>query len=160
MAVAECVEVQNHTAIYRKYIEPKYGRIPRFSNGSYAVEIFESAPRIISINENQRKLIALNNKFDSIKILDEFKNNSNQNIASIFNFLANYLISLNLDKIDLEFTSDNSLLFSFSKGDFISFFEFYIDDSEVLFSAFKNNVKLNSYSGSIFDSLRKIKSYI
>lgn len=160
MAVAECVEVQNQTAIYRKYVEPKYRRVPRFSNGSYAVEIFESAPKIISINENQRKLIALSNKFDSIKILDEFKNNSNHRTSTIFNHLANSLISLNPEKIDLEFTSDNSLLFSFSKGDFVSFFEFYIDDSEVLFSAFKNNIKLNSYSGGIVDSLHKIKSYL
>ena len=160
MIVAECVEVQNQTAIYRKYVEPKYRRVPRFSNGSYSLEIFESAPKVISINENQRKLISLSNKFDSIKILDEFKNNTNHRIYDTFNYIANSLISLNPEKIDLEFTSDNSLLFSFSKGDLVSFFEFYIDDSEVLFSAFKNNSKLNSYSGGVADSLNKIKSYL
>lgn len=160
MAVAECVEVQNQTAIYRKYVEPKYRRVPRFSNGSYAVEIFESSPKIIAINENQRKLITLSNKFDSISNLDEYKNNCNHRTSVLFNHIANSLISLNPDKIDLEFTTDNSLLFSFSKADFVSFFEFYIDDSEVLFSAFKNNIKLNSYSGGIVDSLSKIKSYL
>ena len=158
MAVAECVEIQNQTAIQRKYIEPKYNRIPRFSNGSYSIEIFESAPKIITLNENQRKLISLNNKFDSFKKSEEFKNIDYT--STIFNYIANSLISLNPEKIDLEFTSDNSLLFSFSKGDFVSFFEFYIDDSEVLFSAFKNNIKLKSYSGGVIDSLRKIKSYI
>lgn len=160
MAVAECVEIPNQTAIHRKYVEPKFHRAPRFTNGSYAVETFKSAPKIMSINENQRKLITLSNKFDSIKILDEFKKNSNPSTPILFNHLANSLISLDPEKIDLEFTSDNSLLFSFSKGNFVSFFEFYIDDYEVLFSAFKNNIKLNSYSGGIADSLSKIKSYL
>ncbi len=160
MAVAECVEVQNQTAIYRKYVEPRYRRVPRFSNGSYSVEIFESTPKIIIINDNERKLITLKNKFDSISNLGDYKNNCNHRTAAMFNHIANALINLNPDKIDLEFTTDNSLLFSFSIGDFISFYEFYIDDSEVLFSAFRNNVKLNSYSGGITDSLSKIKNYL
>lgn len=160
MAVAECVEIQNQTAIYRKYIEPKYNRVPRFSNGSYSIEIFESAPLIISINENQRILISLNNKFNSYKAMEDYNDLINKKTTLVFNEIASSLISFNPDKIDFEITTDSSLLFTFSKGDFVSFFEYYIEDSEVLFSAFKNSTKLNSYSGGITDALKKIKSYL
>lgn len=160
MQTAECVEIQNQTAIHRRYIEPRYSRVPRFSNGFISVEVFESTPILITENENQRNLIKLSQKFDSLKALEKYNKFDNPGISKVFNLLSNSLISLNPDNIDFEFTTDDSLLFSFKKSDFVSFFEFYVDDSEVLFSAFKNDVKLKSYSGGLNDSIKKIKSYL
>lgn len=160
MQTAECVEIQNQTAIHRRYIEPRYSRVPRFSNGLISVEVFESTPILITENENQRNLIKLSQKFDSLKALVNYNKFDNPEINKVFNLISNSLISLNPDNIDFEFTTDDSLLFSFKKRDFVSFFEFYVDDSEVLFSAFKNDVKLKSYSGGLNDSIKKIKSYL
>ncbi len=160
MQTAECVEIQNQTAIHSRYVEPRFSGIPRFSNGSISIEVFKSTPYLISKNENQRILIKLSNKFNTLKDLHINNIFDTQEIKKVFSFISNSLVSLNPDKIDFEITTDNSLLFSFKKDDFVSFFEFYIDDSEVLFSAFKNGIKLNSYSGGINDSLKKIKSYL
>ncbi|WP_264550008.1 hypothetical protein [Flavobacterium sp. N2820] len=160
MQTAECVEIQNQTAIHRSHIEPRYNRVPRFSNGFISVEVFESTPFIISMNKNQRYLIKLSQKFDTLKALVDYNKFDNQEIKKAFNNISNSLVSLNPDNIDFEFTTEDSLLFTFKKDDFVSFFEFYIEDEEVLFTAFKNDVKLKSYSGNINDSIKKIKSYL
>lgn len=109
----------------------------------------------LRILETNNKFIDLFTEFNNqYKILtDLYSGFSYLEIERIFSKTCSKLLELNPDKISVELTYNQSIVFTFKKDSYTFFFERFIDDSnqekdEVIFSFYKDAKKLPSFAGS------------
>ena len=153
--MALVAKIQNPIGIIRP--------LPRFRNKSRAV---------LGNHISQVEAVKLDkNSFSNDKLFINLLQNLTKDYLSVtsknlpldlkivFQETASFLLDLNPDKISIEYTYENSIVFSFIKKEEIIFFERYLDEDEeeVIFSHYKKDEKQPSFAGS-FDDAKMVLS--
>jgi len=111
----------------------------------------ETTPYLSKIESNIKYIKLLSSINHQYNTLDVYYNNySFDEINNIFSQSCSSLLELIPDKMHVELTNNNSMVFTIKKGDYTFFFERFINyDSpdEVIYSAYNKRKKYPSFAG-------------
>lgn len=116
----------------------------------FDLEKNNSTKKFIKLHTNViRQYKDLGNNLDEDKI---------SSVKKIFSETCSNLLSLSPHKISAEYTYENSLMFTIIRGSYTCFYERFLDNpNEVIYSCYKDDMKLPSYEGDFSESFISIK---